>query len=275
MSSSRKAKSKGISESEIRDVEDMSSPRTPVIYEVVRRLGEEEMERPLTSLWWSGVAAGLAMATSVLAQAILHDGLAGSPARRPVENLGYSLGFVVVILSRLQLFTENTMTVVLPVLSHPSLEKFWKLARLWAIVLVANLVGAFVTALFALKVGTATPEHNAAMLELSRQFAQTADWQALARGIPAGFYIAAVVWMLPSSKGFEILVIVPLTWLIAAGHFTHVIAGATDIFLLVLNGELGFFAGILHNILPMLGGNIIGGTGLFALLAYAQIKQEM
>ena len=35
-----------------------ASPRTPVIYEIVRRLGAEEMARPSPSLWWSGVAAG-------------------------------------------------------------------------------------------------------------------------------------------------------------------------------------------------------------------------
>src|ERR1035437_8676143 len=50
---------KGITEQEIEDVEELSSPRTPVIYEVVRQIGDEEMQRPFTSLWWSGVAAGL------------------------------------------------------------------------------------------------------------------------------------------------------------------------------------------------------------------------
>jgi hypothetical protein len=41
----------GISEREVEAVEEMSAPRTPVIYEVVRRQGIEEMERPATSLW--------------------------------------------------------------------------------------------------------------------------------------------------------------------------------------------------------------------------------
>jgi hypothetical protein len=63
--------SKGISKQEVADVEEMSSPRTPVIYEVVRRLGDEEMARPVISLWWSGVAAGLSISFSLLAQAIL------------------------------------------------------------------------------------------------------------------------------------------------------------------------------------------------------------
>ena len=53
----RQGRNGGITDKEVKDVEKLSTPRTPVIYEVVRRLGEEEMERPLTSLWWSGVAA--------------------------------------------------------------------------------------------------------------------------------------------------------------------------------------------------------------------------
>jgi hypothetical protein len=61
---------KGISREEVRSVEDLSTPRTLVIYEVVRRLGDEEMERPATSLWWSGIAAGLSISFSLLAQAI-------------------------------------------------------------------------------------------------------------------------------------------------------------------------------------------------------------
>jgi hypothetical protein len=55
---------------EVEDIEERSSPRTPVIYEIVSRLGEEEMARPVVSLWWSGVAAGMSISFSLLAQAI-------------------------------------------------------------------------------------------------------------------------------------------------------------------------------------------------------------
>jgi hypothetical protein len=50
-----------ITDKEADDIEERSSPRTPVIYEIVRRLGDEEMDRPISSLWWSGVAAGLSI----------------------------------------------------------------------------------------------------------------------------------------------------------------------------------------------------------------------
>src|ERR1700754_4325859 len=91
-----------IPEREVEDIEERSSPRTPVIYEIVRRLGEEEMARPALSLWWSGVAAGLSISFSLLAQAILREHIPDAPWRELVTSLGYSVGFVMVVLSRQQ-----------------------------------------------------------------------------------------------------------------------------------------------------------------------------
>jgi len=99
------------------EVDERSSPRTPVIYEIVRRLGEEEMSRPMTSLWWSGVAAGLSISFSFLAQAILRAHLPDSSWALLIISLGYSVGFLMVVLSRQQLFTESTVTAVLPVMA--------------------------------------------------------------------------------------------------------------------------------------------------------------
>ena len=112
---------------EVEDIEERSSPRTPVIYEIVRRLGDEEMARPITSLWWSGVAAGLSISFSLLAQAIIQTHLPPSPWRPLVTDFGYSIGFVMVVMSRQQLFTESTITAVLPVMAEPSLANLAKL----------------------------------------------------------------------------------------------------------------------------------------------------
>jgi formate/nitrite transporter FocA (FNT family) len=244
------------------------------VFETIRREGDEELDRPVVSLWWSGIAAGLALSTSVLAEAILYRVLAGNPGREVLAALGYALGFVIVILSRLQLFTENTLSVVLPVLAKPSADHLWRSARLWAVVFIANLVGTFVTAFISLKLGTTTPENTAAMLEVSRKVLEQTGWAGLVHAVPAGFFIAAIVWMLPSSKGFEIFTIVAFAWLISAGGFSHVVVGSAEVFLLVIHGELGFWSGLTTILLPALAGNVIGGTGLFAFLAYGQTEAE-
>lgn len=249
--------------------------RSPIIYEVVRREGEVELNRPVVSLWWSGIAAGIAMYSSLLAEGLLHHHLPDAPWRPLVENFGYSVGFLIVILGRLQLFTEQTVTAVLPVLKEFSVDNLWRIARLWATVLVANLVGTLVTATITIFLGTVHPEHLPALLEVAREYALLSPIEALIYGIPAGFFVAAIVWMLPSSEGMEVWVIIMLTYLIALGGFAHVIVGAAEVFTLQMAGELGAAAGVFGLILPSLGGNIIGGTVLFALLAYGQVQEEL
>ena len=154
---------------EVEDIEERSSPRTPVIYEIVSRLGEEEMARPVVSLWWSGVAAGMSISFSLLAQAILHTHLPDAPWRPLVADFGYSVGFVMVVMSRQQLFTENTITAVLPVITGFNTGNLAKLARMWVVVLLANFAGTLFAALFS----SFTPV-------LSRSFS-TACWTSAAK----------------------------------------------------------------------------------------------
>src|SRR5215813_11322797 len=129
-------------------IEERSAPRTPVIYEIVRRRGEEEMARPAISLWWSGVAAGLSISFSLLAQGILELYLPLTPWRTLVSSLGYAVGFVMVVLGRQQLFTENTITAVLPVMADFNGRSLARLGRMWGIVWIANMAGTLLAALF-------------------------------------------------------------------------------------------------------------------------------
>ena len=266
---------KGISEREIEDVEEMSSPRTPVIYEVVRRLGDEEMERPNTSLWWSGIAAGLSISFSLLAQAILETHLPDTPWRPLVAGLGYSVGFLMVILGRQQLFTESTITVVLPVLKDLSWTNLWRLARLWAIVLAANLIGTLIAALFCKFTPVLSSDLLHGMLMVSRDLLELSWAQMFFRGIASGFLIAAMVWMIPSAESAKFAVVTLMTYLIAIGGFTHIVAGSMESFLLVLSGEWEWWRMILQFMAPVLIGNIVGGTVLFAVISYAQVMEEI
>lgn len=95
----------------------------------------------------------------------------------------------------------------------------------------------------------------------------------LFQAIPAGFLIAALVWMLPSSIGSEFWIIITVTFVIAIGDFAHVIAGSVEVFLLMLSGESSLAQGLGYLVMACIG-NIIGGSGLFALMTYAQVREE-
>jgi len=256
-------------------VEEHSTPPTPVIYDVVRRMGAQEMERPAVSLWWSGLAAGLSMSFSLFAEAILRQHLPEAEWRELVVALGYPVGFVMVVLSRQQLFTENTITVVLPVMAQPTAYHFKRAARLWTIVLVANLVGTLLAALLVSFTPVVTPELREAMLAVSRDAMPQGAVPALFHGITAGFLMAALVWLMPAAEGAQFFVVYLMAYLIGASASAHIVAGSVEAFLLAVNGELGIGAMLADFTGPVLVGNIIGGTVLFAVLSYAQVAKEL
>ena len=137
----------GMTEAERTDVDDLSAPRARIIYEVIRRQGDEELRRPIGSLFWSGLAAGITIMASVIAEGALHHKLpAEMPLRQVISDLGYTLGFLMVILGRMQLFTEQTIVTVLPNMAAPGWGKLGVTARLWAVVFAANMVGTCVAA---------------------------------------------------------------------------------------------------------------------------------
>jgi formate/nitrite transporter FocA (FNT family) len=256
-------------------VAERQSANARVIHEVIRRHGDEEMERPTLSLIWSGLAGGVAISASVLGEGLIEEMLPHASWAPLVASLGYTLGFLIVILGRLQLFTESTLSAVIPVATHPSVANVGRLARFWAIVLVANLLGTLFIAFLNDRELITSPAHHAAMLDLSRKLLAHGWLDTLRLGIPAGLLIAAVPWALPSARGQEFWIVLLFTYFIALGGFTHVVAGSGEAWLLALAGETSFGHALFGIILPALLGNIIGGTGLFALLAHAQVRQEL
>lgn len=245
------------------------------IFEVIRREGLEELERPSLSLMWSGVAAGLMISLSVLGEAIFRTYLPDAEWAYLVENLGYSLGFLVVILGRMQLFTENTITTVLPVVHNPSRRRIVQVTKLWAIVLAANVVGCFAVAFLFAHTSAIPPELLPAIESLSRHATGFGALEGFQRAIPAGVLVAAIVWMLPGSDGFDFFVILTFTWLIAAGDFTHIVAGSVEMAFLIWQGMLPVEEAIFGFFLPVLAGNVLGGTAIFALISFGQVRHEL
>ena len=178
----------GLSQAEVEEVEELAAPRAPVIYEVVRRQGEEELRRPCGSLFWSGLAGGMAIMFSVIGQGgILYKLPPGLPWREAVADLGYSLGFILVVLGRMQLFTEQTIVAVLPIMAAPTWRKLAIVARLWSIVFIANMIGACAAAVINVQCHVVDPAMLGAMLDVSRPLLHATPMTLLVRGVPAGF----------------------------------------------------------------------------------------
>jgi formate/nitrite transporter FocA (FNT family) len=260
----------GLGPTEERRADEEQSLDARTTYEVVRREGERELERSTSALAWSGLAAGLAMGFSLVAQGVLHAHLPDAPWRPLVVSLGYAAGFLIVILGSQQLFTENTLTAVVPLLARPGARMLGNVARLWSVVLLANLAGALAFAWVAARTGLFDPEVRRSFAELAREATAPGFGVTVLRGVFAGWLIAVLVWMLPAAQTAHVWVIVIVTWLVGAGHLSHVVVGAVDAFYLAAAGEKGWGAALGGFVLPALLGNVLGGTALVAALNHAQ-----
>ncbi len=265
----------GLSREETKKVEKQTNVSSPVVYQIVRTEGEQELARPAVSLWWSGLAAGLAVSSSVFMQGFLEGYLPDVPWRPVISKFGYCAGFLIVVLARLQLFTEITITAVLPLLADRTMRSLRLMLRLWAIVFAANMAGTALASLMAIHAHLASAEQLASFYAVAQPLIEKDWFDLLMRGVPAGFFIAAMVWMLAAAKNGHFWIIAMMTYLIAIGDLTHVVVGSAETFLLMFSGQLDPARGIFAVLLPALVGNVIGGTGLFAMLAYGQVKEEI
>ena len=263
-----------LSKEEEVDVEERRAPPAKIVHEVIRRQGIEELERPAISLFWSGLAAGVVMGTSILGEALLSSAIPQGKSHDMLASFGYTLGFLIVIMGRLQLFTESTVTAIIPLATKPSLSSLIRTLRLWGIVLAANILGTFAFALFA-HFGGFGSDVGGHILEISHKLLDRTPRDTFLTAIPSGFLIASLVWMLPSASGQRIWIIIMITWTIALGGFAHIIAGSGEAWTLMVAGEMPFGDVLLHFLGPALIGNVVGGTALFAVLAHAQVHKEI
>jgi formate/nitrite transporter FocA (FNT family) len=269
MSTKREPAAAG-TKAEQQEAEELSSPGGHILYLAVQTEGEHELERTNSALAWSGLAAGLSMGFSLLSEGLLRAHLPDAPWRPLITKFGYSLGFLIVILGRQQLFTENTLTVILPLLRKKDFPTLVNVARLWGIVIAANLAGALIFAWVLGNTNAVGPDIRQAITEIARQTYQADPGSILLRGIFAGWLIALMVWLLPFAEAGRVWVIMLLTYIVGLGGFSHIIAGSVDALYLVGVGEKSVAAYLFQFMLPTLIGNIIGGVSLVAAFAHAQ-----
>ena len=243
------------------------------IHENISKAAKEEMDRPAGELLWSGVASGLLIGFSFLAVAFLAP-LMPDRLRALAGFLAYPLGFVFVVLARHQLFTENTLEPVIPVLERRDRRTLHKLLRLWGIVLPANLAGALVFAIVLARTSVVEPALQASLLDVARHSTAGGFGLVLYRAVWAGWLVALMAWLIASTR--ETLAQIALVWLttgpIAALGFKHSIAGAVECFYQAAVGDATWGRMLFAFELPALVGNVLGGVVLVALVNHGQVS---
>ena len=250
-------------------------PSARVIHEVIREDGEAELKRSVKALIWSALGAGLSMGFSFLTMSLLKSGLPEAPWTKLITGFGYTIGFLIVVLGRQQLFTESTLTAVLPLLTRRDRGTAYQTARLWMIVLTFNLVGTFLFAWLVSHDALFSEEVNKAMRTLAAESMTDSFWPMLIKAILAGWLIALMVWLIPGAGPARLWMILIITYVVAIAHFSHIIAGSVEAAFNVFVGHIRPLEYVTRFLVPTLIGNTLGGVSLVAILNHAPVRDEV
>jgi formate/nitrite transporter FocA (FNT family) len=260
-----------LTEKQKEEAEKRTSVTASIVHEAIRKDGDEELRRPSSAVAWSALAAGLSMGFSFLVEGVLRSYLPDTHWRPLVSKLGYPVGFLLTIVGRQQLFTENTLTAIIPLLARRNLTTLVGVLRLWAIVLTANLAGAHLFAWTMANTQAVGGPVRDALDAVAINAANVTFGDAVLRGIFAGWLIAMVVWMISAVESGRIWIIFILTYIVSIAGFTHIIAGSVEVLYLVMAGVKSWSSYLGGYMAPTLIGNIIGGVALVSALNHAQV----
>lgn len=248
----------------------LERPSAQEIFEQVASNARQELKRSTFALAISGFAGGTFMGLSALGNAISLAMLGSSSKAQFVAKMFYPIGFIVVILGRAQLFTENTLYPIALVLAEK--RHFWNTMRLWFTVLPANILGALAFAGLASLTTALSPDVVHALAGLGMEAIHREPSAIFWSGVMGGWMIALAAWLVSGSHSItgSVMIIWILTFLVGLGNFAHCIAGSGEILTAVLTGQTPW-----TTYLQWLGlavtGNICGGVGMVTLLEYGQV----
>ncbi len=247
----------------------LARPSAEDIYKQVAANARQELKRTNTALAISGFGGGAFMGLSALGTAIAVALLGTGNTAQIVSRMFYPLGFIVVIIGRSQLFTENTLYPVALVLAEK--REFWNTLRLWSIVLPANVAGALGFSLLAAWTPALNPIYVHALAQLGLDGLAHPAGAIFWSGVFGGWIIALTAWLVSGSHSItgSVAIIWMLTFMVGLGNFAHCIASSCEIMVAVL-GHQATWAAYLHWLAFAVAGNICGGVGLVTILEYGQ-----
>jgi formate/nitrite transporter FocA (FNT family) len=247
----------------------LERPTAEDIYEQVSLNAKTELKRSTTSLAISGYAGGIFMGLSGLGTALVLGLFGTSNMTHFIAMMFYPIGFIVVIIGRAQLFTENTLYPVALVLAEK--RELLNTMRLWCTVLPANVLGALTFAALAARTSALMPDTRHALMELGLQAANRSPSSIFWSAVTAGWIIATAAWLVSGSHSItgSVMILWILTYVVGLGNFAHCIATSGEILSAVVGGQLGT-GSYFHWLWIAVAGNVCGGVFMVTLLEYGQ-----
>lgn len=238
---------------------------------------QESIDRPTARLFVSGLSAGLDIGFSLLLMAVMKTAVdkGGLPeaAREMVSNMlvanMYAIGFIIVVLGRSELFTEQTTLAVLTVLNRQA--SLAELVRVWIVVYVANLIGAALFAALAVFIGPPLGVvDRSAFGDIALAVTAHPSWVIFWSAVLAGWLMGLLSWLVAAARDTisQIVIVWIITTVIGFAHFHHVVVGSVEVLAGVFAGDRVTWADYGHFLLWTSLGNALGGPFFVAVIKF-------
>lgn len=234
--------------------------------------GIETYEHKTSKVFLGAITAGLEIGFSFLLIGILYTLLDGKVAKHSIPYIAafaYPVGFIIVVLGRSILFTEQTSLLALPVLHQK--RSVAELLKLWSIVISGNLLGGLIFALLAgyicMALGIITTQ---SISKIALHVTKPSALVIFGSAILAGWLMALLSWLVTSSKETisRIFVIYMITAIVGFAGFHHSIVGNIEVLSgLIFTDDISILTYLTFQSTTLLG-NAFGGVLFVALLRY-------
>lgn len=234
--------------------------------------GEEMFKIKNKAMFLSGIIAGLEIGFSYFMVCTLYNLLEDSVEPNTLIRLFgfvYPVGFILVILGKSALFTEQTSLLALPVLNGQ--RSVLEMARIWGLVISGNIIGGI---LFVFFIGTLAPNLDLftteTMATVGTHILDQKTWVLFLSAVAAGWLMGLLTWLLNSTMNSltRIYIIFMITGVIGFGGFHHSIVGNIEAFGAFLHSTSVSFWDYLLFLLIALIGNGVGGAIVVGLFKY-------
>jgi len=255
---------------------DAFSPKQ--IAERVNNVGVAKVKLPILSLVMLGILAGAFIGLGALYFVLIKsDASLGFATSQVLGGVAFSLGLILVIIAGAELFTGNNLLAMAWAEGKIST---YDILRNWIIVCIANFIGAAGLAVLVFLSGHNDLNNSAiaeqyikiAIIKTSLPF-----WSAFFKGVLCNVLVCMAVWMAFSGRSVidkVVVIVFPISAFVAAG-FEHCIANMYFIPLAMLEQTFGnsnltsaavTWTGFIYNLVPVIMGNLVGGSIFVALI---------
>lgn len=253
------------------------APSPEAVYDRAKEEGRRRLSMPLLEQAATGFIAGVTIIFGIVALGVTDALIApdlGPGVARVAGALAFGIGVVFLVVGRSELFSENFFDPVAAALDEGGTAVWGRLLRLWASILLLNLIGGGLLVAL-LTVDGALPAGAAQSLVHVAEDIAAKTWEAtLVRAILAGALITLLSYMLSACNtvAARILVSFIVGFFLALGPFDHVIVSALHLLFGIWDSGAVHYEDLWRNLALSTVGNLGGGLFLITLTHSAQVK---